>query len=97
MGLDCRRLGDTDRGAVQSHVLRAVEVFVAPTVFCIVILFVVFPRMFPLRYVQDVAASFAGIIRSAPLLAPLVLVLLIVPLLQADVWRIATSFLRRGV
>jgi hypothetical protein len=71
--------------------LRAVEVFVAPTVMCLLIVLVFFPRIFPLRDLQDVAASFVGIVRSAPLLAPLVLVLLILPLLQADVWRIANQ------
>lgn len=43
-------------------------------------------RRLPLRDAQDVALAMSGVVRGAPLLAPLVLVFLFLPALNSDVW-----------
>jgi hypothetical protein len=46
-------------------------------------------RLLRLRDAQDVAMALAGAIKSAPLVAPVVLTVLFLPALTSDVWRIA--------
>jgi hypothetical protein len=46
-------------------------------------------RLLRLRDAQDVALALAGVVKSAPLIAPVVLIVLFLPSLSADVWRIA--------
>lgn len=46
-------------------------------------------RVLRLRDAQDVALALGGVIRSAPLVAPVVLIVLFLPALSADVWRVA--------
>lgn len=48
-------------------------------------------RRVPLRDAQDVALSMAGVVRGAPLLAPLVLAFLFLPSLSSDVWSVANA------
>jgi hypothetical protein len=45
-------------------------------------------RALPLRDAQDVALALGGVIKSAPLVIPLVLVVLFLPALSADLWNI---------
>lgn len=59
-------------------------------------------RVLRLREAQDFALALGGVIRSAPLVAPVVLVVLFLPALSADVWQVAdqlsfTSLLIVGV
>lgn len=46
-------------------------------------------RVLRLRDAQDVALALGGVIKSAPLVAPVVLIVLFLPALSADVWRVA--------
>ena len=46
-------------------------------------------RLLRLRDAQDVAMALAGVIKSAPLVAPVVLIVLFLPALSSDVWRVA--------
>lgn len=45
-------------------------------------------RLLPLRDAQDVALALGGAIKSAPLVIPLVLIVLFLPALSADVWQV---------
>jgi hypothetical protein len=59
-------------------------------------------RVLRLREAQDLALALGGVIKSAPLVAPVVLVVLFLPALSADVWQVAekltpTSLLIVGV
>lgn len=49
-------------------------------------------RLLRLRDAQDVALALGGVIKSAPLVAPVVLIVLFLPTLSADVWQVAGSF-----
>lgn len=46
-------------------------------------------RALRLREAQDLALALAGVVKSAPLVAPVVLVVLFLPALSADVWQVA--------
>ena len=46
-------------------------------------------RLLRLRDAQDVAMALGGVARSAPLVAPVVLIVLFLPALSSDVWRVA--------
>lgn len=48
-------------------------------------------RTLRLREARDVAMALAGIARSAPYVAPVVLVVILLPALTADVWQLATD------
>jgi hypothetical protein len=59
-------------------------------------------RALRLRDAQDVALAVGGVIRAAPLIAPVVLLVLFLPALSADVWQVAdrldlTSLLVTGL
>ena len=46
-------------------------------------------RVLRLREAQDFALALGGVVRSAPLIAPVVLIVLFLPALSADVWQVA--------
>jgi MFS family permease len=46
-------------------------------------------RVLRLREAQDLAMALGGVVKSAPLIAPVVLVVLFLPTLSADVWQVA--------
>jgi hypothetical protein len=48
-------------------------------------------RVFRLRDAQDFALALGGVLKSAPLVAPVVLIVLFLPALSADVWQVASS------
>jgi hypothetical protein len=54
-------------------------------------LYAVSTRALRLRDAQDVALALGGVIKSAPLVAPVVLIVLFLPALNADVWEVAES------
>jgi hypothetical protein len=59
-------------------------------VFALVI-YAIATRALRVRDAQDVALAAAGVIRAAPLIAPVVLLVLFLPALSADVWEVADS------
>lgn len=48
-------------------------------------------RVLRLRDAQDLALALGGVIKSAPLVAPVVLIVLFLPALSADVWQVANA------
>ena len=48
-------------------------------------------RVLRLRDAQDLALALGGVIKSAPLIAPVVLIVLFLPALSADVWQVASA------
>lgn len=46
-------------------------------------------RVLRLREAQDFALALGGVVKSAPLIAPVVLIVLFLPALSADVWQVA--------
>ena len=48
-------------------------------------------RILRLRDAQDLALALGGVIKSAPLIAPVVLIVLFLPALSADVWQVANA------
>lgn len=55
----------------------------------LVVAYGVTSRLLRLRDAQDVALALGGVIKSAPLVAPVVLIVLFLPALSADVWLVA--------
>lgn len=54
-------------------------------------------RLLRLRDAQDVALALGGVIKSAPLVAPVVLIVLFLPALSADVWLVAGDLSARSL
>jgi hypothetical protein len=54
----------------------------------VVVIYATTKRLLPMRDAQDVALALGGAIKSAPLVIPLVLIVLFLPALSADVWQL---------
>lgn len=72
---------------LNTHSSQALATHLVPAALIIGIALVT--RRLPMRDAQDAALAMRGVVRGAPLLAPLVLVFLFLPALSSDVWRVA--------
>ncbi len=75
--------------ATQGQFIILIVAYLVPMVF--IMIYALSTRALHLRDAQDVALAVGGVIRAAPLIAPVVLLVLFLPALSADVWQVATG------